>query len=74
MTFLTFSCYFRYASRVRSIVNDPSKNICSKEVARLKKLVAYGNDQAGRRGDVEDYEDIQEERTTKDRADGRHSM
>ena len=55
-------------------MNDPSKNVCSKEVARLKKLVAYWNDQAGRRGDVEDYEDIQEERTTKDRADGRHSM
>ncbi|KAJ6417450.1 hypothetical protein OIU84_003214 [Salix udensis] len=26
-----------YASRVRSIVNDPSKNVSSKEVARLKK-------------------------------------
>ncbi|XVF16068.1 hypothetical protein REPUB_Repub09cG0209100 [Reevesia pubescens] len=63
-----------YASRVRSIVNDPSKNICSKEVARLKKLVAYWKDQAGRRGDDEDYEDIQEELITKDRADGRHSM
>ncbi|XP_021300889.1 kinesin-like protein KIN-14E isoform X2 [Herrania umbratica] len=63
-----------YASRVRSIVNDPSKNICSKEVARLKKLVAYWKEQAGRRGDDEDYEEIQEERTTKDRADGRHSM
>ncbi|XVE87578.1 hypothetical protein DITRI_Ditri18aG0128700 [Diplodiscus trichospermus] len=63
-----------YASRVRSIVNDPSKNICSKEVARLKKLVAYWKDQAGRRGDDEDYEDIQEERTTKDKSDGRHSM
>ncbi|WRX07867.1 MyTH4 domain - like 1 [Theobroma cacao] len=63
-----------YASRVRSIVNDPSKNICSKEVARLKKLVAYWKEQAGRRGDDEDYEEIQEERTTKDGADGRHSM
>ncbi|XP_022739576.1 kinesin-like protein KIN-14E isoform X2 [Durio zibethinus] len=62
-----------YASRVRSIVNDPSKNICSKEVAGLKKLVAYWKEQAGRRGDDEDYEDIQEEQTTKDRADGRHS-
>ncbi|GJU00458.1 kinesin-like protein KIN-14E [Tanacetum coccineum] len=30
-----------YASRVRSIVNDPSKNVSSKEVAKLKKLLAY---------------------------------
>ncbi|KAK4256620.1 hypothetical protein QN277_006323 [Acacia crassicarpa] len=30
-----------YASRVRSIVNDPSKNVSSKEVAGLKKLVAH---------------------------------
>ncbi|KAL5752236.1 hypothetical protein ACOSP7_022423 [Xanthoceras sorbifolium] len=63
-----------YASRVRSIVNDPSKNISSKEVARLKKLVAYWKEQAGRRGDDEDLEEIQEERPTKDRTDGRHSM
>ncbi|XVF59911.1 hypothetical protein PTKIN_Ptkin07bG0313700 [Pterospermum kingtungense] len=63
-----------YASRVRSIANDPSKNICSKEVVRLKKLVAYWKEQAGRKGDDEDYEDIQEEQTTKDKGDGRHSM
>lgn len=63
-----------YASRVRSIVNDPSKNISSKEVARLKKLVTYWKDQAGRRGDDEDLEEIQEERPTRDRTDGRHSM
>nr|AFK13155.1 zwichel [Gossypium arboreum] len=63
-----------YASRVRSIVNDASKNISSKEVVRLKKLVAYWKEQAGRRGDEEDYEDIQEEQTRKDRTDGRHSM
>ena len=65
---------FRYASRVRSIVNDPSKNISSKEVGRLKKLVSYWKEQAGRRGDEEDLEEIQEERPVKDRADGRHSM
>ncbi|GMY11037.1 kinesin-like protein KIN-14E isoform X2, partial [Fagus crenata] len=63
-----------YASRVRSIVNDPSKNISSKEVARLKKLVTYWKDQAGRRGDDEDLEEIQDERPTRDRTDGRHSM
>ncbi|KAK2657716.1 hypothetical protein Ddye_010768 [Dipteronia dyeriana] len=63
-----------YASRVRSIVNDPSKNISSKEVARLKKLVGYWKEQAGRRGDDEDLEEIREERSTKDRTDGRHSM
>ncbi|KAL2531195.1 Kinesin-like calmodulin-binding protein [Abeliophyllum distichum] len=40
-----------YASRVRSIVNDPNKNISSKEVARLKRLVAYWKEQAGQRGD-----------------------
>ncbi|KAL4376090.1 hypothetical protein GQ457_02G012940 [Hibiscus cannabinus] len=63
-----------YASRVRSIVNDASKNVSSKEVARLKKLVAYWKEQAGKRGDEEDYEEIEEEQTRKDRADGRHSM
>ncbi|KAI9165050.1 hypothetical protein LWI28_006622 [Acer negundo] len=63
-----------YASRVRSIVNDPSKNISSKEVARLKKLVGYWKEQAGRKGDDEDFEEIREERPTKDRTDGRHSM
>ncbi|KAF7829094.1 kinesin-like protein KIN-14E [Senna tora] len=59
-----------YASRVRSIVNDPSKNVSSKEVARLKKLVAYWKEQAGRRGEDEELEDIMEERAI----DGRNSM
>ncbi|KAH1224192.1 Kinesin-like protein KIN-14E [Glycine max] len=63
-----------YASRVRSIVNDPSKNVSSKEIARLKKMIAYWKEQAGRRGDDEDLEEIQEERQTKERTDGRHSM
>ncbi|KAJ7953273.1 Kinesin-like calmodulin-binding protein like [Quillaja saponaria] len=63
-----------YASRVRSIVNDPSKNVSSKEVARLKKLVAYWKEQAGMRGEEEDLEEIQEERHSKERTDGRHSM
>lgn len=63
-----------YASRVRSIVNDPSKNISSKEIARLKKLVAYWKEQAGRKGEDEDLEEIQDKRPTKERSDGRHSM
>lgn len=54
-------------------MNDPSKNVSSKEIARLKKLVAYWKEQAGRRGEDEDLEDIQEERSTKERTDGRHS-
>ncbi|KAM1174125.1 hypothetical protein ACFX13_027373 [Malus domestica] len=62
-----------YASRVRSIVNDPSKNVSSKEIMRLKKLVAYWKEQAGKREDDEDLEEIQDERPGKDR-DGRHSM
>ncbi|ESW30047.1 hypothetical protein PHAVU_002G120200 [Phaseolus vulgaris] len=63
-----------YASRVRSIVNDPSKNVSSKEIARLKKLVAYWKEQAGKRGEDEELEEIIEERPTKERSDGRHSM
>lgn len=64
----------RYASRVRSIVNDPSKNVAPKEVVRLKKLVAYWKEQAGQRGDEEDLEEVQEERTPKNKSDSRHSM
>lgn len=63
-----------YASRVRSIVNDPSKNVSSKEVIRLKKLVAYWKEQAGKRGDSEDLEEIQDERPVRERTDGRHSL
>ncbi|XP_022859794.1 kinesin-like protein KIN-14E [Olea europaea var. sylvestris] len=59
-----------YASRVRSIVNDPNKNVSSKEVARLKKLVAYWKEQAGQRGDDEELDEIQEERIKKEKNDG----
>lgn len=69
-----FSCQCRYASRVRSIVNDPSKNVASKEVARLRRLVAHWKEQAGKREGDEDLEEIQDERLKKDRVDGRHSM
>ncbi|KAK4384004.1 Kinesin-like protein KIN-14I [Sesamum angolense] len=63
-----------YASRVRSIVNDPSKNVSSKEVARLKKLIAYWKEQAGQRGDDDDLEEVQDERSRKDKTDNRHSL
>ncbi|KAK9164816.1 hypothetical protein Scep_000007 [Stephania cephalantha] len=64
-----------YASRVRSIINDPSKNISSREVARLKKLVAYWKEQAaGRKGDNEELEEIQDERPAKDKANGNHLL
>ncbi|CAD5335964.1 unnamed protein product [Arabidopsis thaliana] len=58
-----------YASRVRTIVNDPSKHISSKEMVRLKKLVAYWKEQAGKKGEEEDLVDIEEDRTRKDEAD-----
>ncbi|KAL5063528.1 hypothetical protein RYX36_025265 [Vicia faba] len=61
-----------YASRVRSIVNDPSKNVSSKEITRLKKLVAYWKQQAGR-AENEDLEEIQEERLPKERPDSHGS-
>ncbi|KAI0502235.1 hypothetical protein KFK09_017182 [Dendrobium nobile] len=56
-----------YASRVRCIVNDPSKNVSSKEIARLKKMVAYWKEQAGKRGDDEEMEEILEERPSRER-------
>ncbi|KOM32029.1 hypothetical protein LR48_Vigan01g158500 [Vigna angularis] len=59
-----------YASRVRSIVNDPSKNVSSKEIARLKKLVAYWKQQAGKGPEFEDLEEIQDERPTKENGNG----
>ncbi|KAH7851139.1 hypothetical protein Vadar_007749 [Vaccinium darrowii] len=54
---------FRYASRVRAVRNDPKKNVSSKEVLRLKKLLAYWKKKAGRKDDDEDLEEIQEERS-----------
>lgn len=57
-----------YASRVRAITNDASKNISSKEMMRLKKLVAYWKEQAGKKPEEEDLEEIQDERYVKDKA------
>lgn len=51
-------------------MNDPNKNVSSKEVARLKKLVAYWKEQAGQRGDDEELDEIQEERIKKEKNDG----
>ncbi|KAK8964762.1 hypothetical protein KSP40_PGU008236 [Platanthera guangdongensis] len=62
-----------YASRVRCIVNDPSKNVSSKEITRLKKLVSYWKEQAGKLGDDEELEEIQEERLQTERNDRRSS-
>lgn len=56
----------RYASRVRTIVNDPSKHISSKEMVRLKKLVAYWKEQAGKKNEEEDLVEIEEDRTPRD--------
>ncbi|XP_031488283.1 kinesin-like protein KIN-14I isoform X2 [Nymphaea colorata] len=65
-----------YASRVRSIVNDPSKNVSSREVARLKKMISYWKEQAGRKGDEEELEEIQEARpaSAKEHPDSRLSV
>ncbi|XP_018438932.1 kinesin-like protein KIN-14E isoform X2 [Raphanus sativus] len=58
-----------YASRVRTIVNDPSKHISSKEMVRLKKLVAYWKEQAGKKSEEEDLLDIEEYRMPRDEGD-----
>ncbi|CAO2044138.1 unnamed protein product [Urochloa humidicola] len=60
-----------YASRVRCIVNDTSKHVAPKEIMRLKKLVAYWKEQAGKRSDGDELEEIQEERPPKEKADNR---
>ncbi|KAL6844152.1 hypothetical protein ACP4OV_025825 [Aristida adscensionis] len=55
-----------YASRVRCIVNDTSKHVAPKEIMRLKKLIAYWKEQAGKRSEDDELEEIQEERISKD--------
>ncbi|PWZ40740.1 Kinesin-like protein KIN-14I [Zea mays] len=60
-----------YASRVRCIVNDTSKHVAPKEIMRLKKLIAYWKEQAGKRSDEDELEEIQEERISKERSDNR---
>ncbi|KAG8066613.1 hypothetical protein GUJ93_ZPchr0004g39041 [Zizania palustris] len=60
-----------YASRVRCIINDTSKHVAPKEIMRLKKLVAYWKEQAGKRSEDDELEEIQEERAPKEKADNR---
>ncbi|CAD6259157.1 unnamed protein product [Miscanthus lutarioriparius] len=60
-----------YASRVRCIVNYTSKHVAPKEIMRLRKLIAYWKEQAGKRSDGDELEEIQEERISKERADNR---
>lgn len=55
-----------YASRVRSIINEATKNTASKEMLRLKKQIAYWKQQAGKPCEEEDLEDIQDERPARD--------
>jgi hypothetical protein len=37
-------------------------------------LVAFWKEQAGKKGDGDDLEDIQEQRLVREKTDGRHSM
>ncbi|CAM6038312.1 unnamed protein product [Sphagnum compactum] len=53
-----------YATRVRSIINDASKNLTTKEIARLKKQVLYWKEKAGNFG-AEDLEEVVDERYLK---------
>ena len=47
-----------YAQRVRTIINDASKNLSSKEVAALKKKLEYWREKAGEMGvELEDIDD-----------------
>ncbi|XP_024387891.1 kinesin-like protein KIN-14I isoform X2 [Physcomitrium patens] len=50
-----------YATRVRSIINDPSKNLTTKEILRLKKQVQFWKERAGNPGG-EELEEVVEER------------
>uniref|UniRef100_A0A7I4EPZ7 Kinesin-like protein n=1 Tax=Physcomitrium patens TaxID=3218 RepID=A0A7I4EPZ7_PHYPA len=54
-----------YATRVRSIINEASKNTTTKEILRLKKQIAYWKEQAGRMGGSEDLEEVMDDRGIK---------
>eukprot|EP00271_Cylindrocystis_brebissonii_P011446 TRINITY_DN290_c0_g1_i1.p1 TRINITY_DN290_c0_g1~~TRINITY_DN290_c0_g1_i1.p1 ORF type:complete len:1371 (-),score=418.39 TRINITY_DN290_c0_g1_i1:1882-5994(-) len=47
-----------YATRVRSIVNDASRNVQTRETQKLRKQISYWKEQAGRKGEEEDLEEI----------------
>ncbi|XP_024363319.1 kinesin-like protein KIN-14I isoform X2 [Physcomitrium patens] len=53
-----------YAIRVRSIMNDPSKNFTTKEILRLKRQVQFWKERAGVPGG-EELEEIVNERPSK---------
>lgn len=50
-------------------MNDPSKHISTKEIVRLKRLITYWKEQAGKKSEEEDLVDIEENRTPRDDAD-----
>lgn len=49
---------------MRSIINDPSKNLTTKEVLRLKKQVQFWKERAGNPGG-EELEEVTEDRALK---------
>lgn len=56
--------FYSYATRVRSIINDPSKNLTTKEILRLKKQVQFWKERAGNLGG-EELEEVVEDRTSR---------
>lgn len=58
-------CIGSYATRVRSIINEASKNTTTKEILRLKKQMMYWKEQAGRMGESEDLEEVMDDRVIK---------
>jgi hypothetical protein len=61
------NCIGIYASHVRCITNDANKNLSTKEVARLKKIIAQLN--AGKRVEDTDLEEIQDDSGFKEKHD-----
>ncbi|GJP45792.1 hypothetical protein CLOM_g5128 [Closterium sp. NIES-68] len=57
-----------YATRVRSIVNEASKNVSNKEVQWLKGRIAYWKQLAGERAEEEELDEVSELRTPVRRA------
>ncbi|GAQ87147.1 Myosin-related protein [Klebsormidium nitens] len=53
-----------YATRVRSIINTATKNIESKEILRLKKQIAHWKEQAGKKPEEEDLDEIEDKKST----------
>lgn len=51
-----------YATRVRSIINDASKNVTSKELMRLKKQIEFWKNKAGAHPDEGELEEIEDEK------------